>query len=86
MHHSLVSRVHLDDDISSGGSIFFFCPETRIGFGLVYTGYWAVDPGLDYPRTLVTATPDLDGDFIGTPELTCTDPLDCAPPALFSTA
>ena len=40
----------------------------------------SIEYGLEYPRTLVTATPDLDGDFLGTPELKCTDPLDCAPP------
>ena len=28
----------------------------------------------------MTATPDLDGDYKNTPELKCTDPLDCAPP------
>ena len=37
----------------------------------------SIEFGLEYPRTLVTATPDLDGDFLGTPELKCTDPLDC---------
>ena len=30
-----------------------------------------------YPRTLVPAMPDIDGDGRGTPEMTCTDPLDC---------
>ena len=30
-----------------------------------------------YPRTLVTATPDLDGDYKSTPELKCYDVLDC---------
>ena len=34
----------------------------------------SIEFGLEYPRTLVTATPDLDGDFIGTAELTCTRP------------
>lgn len=30
-----------------------------------------------YPRTLVPAMPDIDGDGRSTPETKCTDPLDC---------
>ena len=37
----------------------------------------SITSGLAYPRTLVTATPDLDGDYRNTPEMTCSDPLDC---------
>ena len=38
----------------------------------------SVVPSLGYDRTLVTATPDMDGDFRGTPELKCSSPDDCA--------
>lgn len=37
----------------------------------------SITSGMAYPRTLVTATPDLDGDYRNTPEMTCSDPLDC---------
>jgi hypothetical protein len=32
----------------------------------------------DPPRVLVAAGPDLDGDGLATPEITCSDPSDCS--------
>ena len=39
----------------------------------------AVSGNIFYPRTLVHAMPDIDGDNFGVAEVKCYDPLDCAP-------
>ena len=54
----------------------FLCGMTVDRVGSDGSGV-SITSGLAYPRTLVTATPDLDGDYRNTPEMTCSDALDC---------